>query len=310
MPIISPSSYHPPLFFGNGHLQTVYSSQFRNVSGVTYFRRRITTPDNDFLDLDLSSAGSRRIAVITHGLGGNSSRRYVLGMVREFNRHGWDALAWNFRGCSGEPNRLLRFYHSGDTPDLQTVVDHVRGIGTYETIVLIGFSLGGNITLKYAGEKAGQIPSCIRAVVAYSVPCDLTSGATTMGNRANSLYMKRFIRLLHDDIRRKMELFPREIDDRGYESIRNFKQFDDRYTAPIHGFESAEDYWRKASCKPLLRGIAVPTLLVNALDDPFLGPPCYPFEEAEENPLFFLETPKHGGARRVRLLQRCGNLLV
>ena len=295
MPIVSPSSYRPPLLFRSGHLQTVYPSLFRRVTGVDYRRRRLTTPDDDFIDVDLSSVGAGRIAVVTHGLGGNSSRQYVLGMVRELNRCGWDALAWNFRGCSGEPNRKLRFYHSGDTDDLHSVIGHVLNNGPYTDIALLGFSLGGNITLKYIAERVDPASSRIRAAVVFSVPCDLRAGALKMGSPANSLYMKRFIRLLHENIRRKMVLFPEEIDDRGYESIRNFRQFDDRYTAPLHGFQDAEDYWRRSSSKPLLHNISIPTLLVNAKDDPFLDESCYPFDQARENPFFHLETPTHGG---------------
>lgn len=295
MPIVSPSSYRAPFPFRNPHLQTVYSSQFRRITGVRYRRQRIATPDDDFLDVDMSFVGAGRIAIVTHGLGGNSGRRYVLGMVRELNRNGWDALAWNFRGCSGESNRQLRTYHSGDTADLHTVVSFALEQGPRDAVSLVGFSLGGNITLKYLGEKDRDAASFIRAAVAFSVPCDLASCAEAMASPVNTLYMKRFIRLLHENIQRKMVLFPGRIDDRDYRSIRSFKQFDDRYTAPLNEFESAEDYWRKASSKPLLRDIAVPTLLVNALDDPFLGPPCYPFEEARENPYLHLETPEHGG---------------
>ncbi|MCE5242839.1 MAG: alpha/beta fold hydrolase [Syntrophobacteraceae bacterium] len=295
MPIVSPSSYRAPLPFRNGHLQTVYSSQFRRVTGVAYRRQRIATPDDDFLDVDMSFVGAGRIAIVTHGLGGNSGRQYVLGMARELNRNGWDALAWNFRGCSGESNRQLRTYHSGDTADLHTVVSFALEQGPWDAVSLIGFSLGGNITLKYLGEKTSEAAALIRAAVAFSVPCDLASSASAMASPVNTIYMKRFIRLLHENIEQKMVLFPGRIDDRGYRSIRNFKQFDDRYTAPLNGFESAQDYWQKASSKPFLRGIAVPTLLVNALDDPFLGPPCYPFEEARENPSLYLETPAHGG---------------
>jgi uncharacterized protein len=295
MPIIRPSSYRPPLFFANGHLLTIYPNLFREVTGVTYLRRRLSTPDGDFLDLDWSTVGAARVAVLAHGLEGNSTRPYMLGMVRALNRYGWDAVVWNFRGCSGEPNRKVRFYHSGDTQDLHTVLTHVLLDGGYQRSALIGFSLGGNVILKYLGEQALQFHPSIRAAVVFSVPCDLAASAMKMAGPANAIYMKRFMRLLHEKIRAKMQMFPGRIDDRGFFRMRTFKDFDERYTAPLHGFESAADYWEKASSKPLLHQIAVPTLLVNALDDPFLASPCYPYQEAVANPHLFLETPEVGG---------------
>ncbi len=165
MPIIRPSSYRPPLFFNNGHLQTIYPNFFRHVTDVGYLRQRVSTPDGDFLDLDWSPVGGARVAVLAHGLEGNSTRSYVLGMVRALNRHGWDAVVWNFRGCSGEPNNKVRFYHSGDTRDLRTVLTHVLQSGRYEKAALIGFSLGGNVILKYLGEQALQLNPKIRAAV-------------------------------------------------------------------------------------------------------------------------------------------------
>jgi uncharacterized protein len=295
MPFVCPSSYRPPVFFENGHLQTIYPNLFRRVRGVSYSRQRMRTPDDDFLDLDWSPVGATCLALIAHGLEGNSTRPYILGMVRALNRHGWDAVVWNFRGCSGEPNQKVRLYHSGDTQDLHTVLTHVLQGRYYAKLALIGFSLGGNVVLKYLGEQARKLNPKVRACVVFSAPCDLASSALKMGNLENTFYMKRFLRLLHEKIRAKMWLFPGEIDDREFHLMRSFKEFDERYTAPLHGFRSAEDYWEKASSKPYLPHITVPTLLVNALDDPFLAPPCYPYQESLSNPRFFLETPEAGG---------------
>lgn len=295
MPLCAPSLYRPPFFLVNAHFQTVYPHFFRRVKGVPYRRQRILTPDEDFLDLDVSSVRSRAAAIIAHGLEGNSGRSYVLGMVRALNRSGWDAVVWNFRGCSGEPNRKLRSYHSGDTADLHTVLEHVAGGGAYERIALVGFSLGGNVILKYLGERGAAASTVIHCAVAFSVPCDLKAGAEQMARPMNFFYMKRFLNMLHQKIRIKMERFPGRIDDQGFGRIRSFRDFDERYTAPLHGFAGAEDYWLKASSRPFLPLIRVPTLLVNALDDPFLAPACYPYEEARSNPYLFLETPAHGG---------------
>lgn len=295
MPVIHSSSYRPPLYLHNGHLQTIYPNLFRRIDGVNYRRLRLTTQDHDFLDLDYSIAGSDRIAVITHGLEGSSKRPYILGMVKILNNHGWDAVAWNFRGCSGEPNRNLRFYHSGDTDDLHTVLSNILSINRYRSISLVGFSMGGNIALKYLGERGKDIAPIIHGAVVFSVPCDLRASALKMSRPANAVYMRRFLRMLRTKVRAKMKLFPGRIDDSRYRYVRTFKDFDDRYTAPLHGFESAEDYWFKAGSKPLLTRISVPTLMVNALDDPFLAPECYPYREAQGNPFFFLETPATGG---------------
>jgi uncharacterized protein len=295
LPVVKESTYRPPRFLGNAHFQTVLPTLFRKVHGVSYRRERIDTPDGDFVDIDISSIDSSKAAIVLHGLEGDSTRCYMLGMVRALNRNGWDAIAINFRGCSGECNRTIRFYHSGETGDLDTVINHINSRKKYSELALIGFSLGGNVVLKYIGENAERARLSIKAAAAFSVPCDLAAGAVKIGSRTNRLYMKRFLKLLHEKVRAKMTLFPELIDDNGYDQIRDFRDFDNRYTAPIFGFDSAEDYWRKASSKPLLTDIPVPTLLVSAADDPFLTPECYPFHEARANPNFFLEVPKHGG---------------
>ena len=295
MPIIERSSYVPPLLFRNGHIQTIFPSLFRKVRGIQYDRERIFTPDEDFLDLDWSRVGANRLAVISHGLEGNSGRSYVRGMVRAVNRSGWDALAWNMRGCSGEPNLTLRFYHSGATNDLNAVIEHVVDQRQYDSIALIGFSLGGNLTFKYLAERSEELEPYLSRAAACSVPCDLRAGSMKMARFNNRIYMKRFTRLLHEKIKAKKRLMPGKIDDKDYHLVRTFKDFDDRYTAPIHGFKDAEDYWRQASSKQFLSDISIPTLLVNARNDPFLSQPCYPIEEATANPNFFLEMPESGG---------------
>ena len=244
MPLILRSSYVAPILFGNGHIQTLFPTLFRKVRGVQYQRERIHTPDDDFLDLDWSRVKAKRVAIISHGLEGNSDRAYILGMVRALNRSGWDALSWNVRGCSGEPNRKVRFYHSGATEDLQVVMQHVLDSREYTTIALVGFSLGGNMILKYLGERGPAAGSEIFGAVACSVPCDLHSSSLKMARLANRIYMKRFTCMLHEKIKTKMRIMPGKISDAGYHRIKTFKDFDDRYTAPLHGFLDAEDYWR------------------------------------------------------------------
>lgn len=294
MPVISPSSYIPPRWLTNGHAQTILTV-LRRVTDVRYQRERISTPDDDFLDLDWARIGSQKLAILSHGLEGNSRRPYVLGMVKALHRRGWDALAWNYRGCSGEPNRQPFFYHSGATYDLHTVVLHALSQNVYTEVALIGFSLGGNLTLKYLGEQVYPISPLIKKAVAVSAPCDLKSGALKMMQPENRLYMMMFLRSLHEKIKAKMRLMPEAINDDGYEQIKNFKDFDDRYVAPLHGFKDAEDYWAKASSRPVIPNIRVPTLLINALNDPMLGEGAFPYEEAEASPYFFFEAPASGG---------------
>ena len=295
MPIVAHSSYVSPCLLANGHLQTLLPSLFRKVRGVAYQRERIATPDGDFLDLDWAVKGTPRVAVIAHGLEGDSQQAYVLGMVKALARNGWDAVVWNARGCSGEPNRVLRFTHSGATEDLQTVISHLTDTRDYEEVALIGFSLGGNLTLKYLGERSLELHPRIKKAVTFSVPCDLRSGSLQLAGLTNQIYMRRFLRSLRQKVRAKMKVMPGKIDDRDYGQLRTFKDFDDRYTAPIHGFADAEDYWRQCSCRPALKNISIPTLLINARNDPFLAEPCYPIAEAGANPNLLLEMPASGG---------------
>jgi predicted alpha/beta-fold hydrolase len=295
MPVLARSSYIPPVGFSNGHIQTVFPYLFRKVRGISYKRERIWTPDGDFLDLDWSSVGASKVAIVSHGLEGNSERWYVLGVARALNRSGWDVLAWNMRGCSGEPNKTVRSYHSGASEDLAAVVEHVIDGGRYDAIGLVGFSLGGNVTLKYLGEQGGEIHKGFIGAVTCSVPCDLASGAEQMARPSNKIYMKRFTQMLHEKIKAKMLIMPDRISDEGYNAIKTFKQFDHRYTAPLHGFRDASDYYNRASSKQFIDKITIPTLLVNAKNDPFLAEKCYPLREAEANPNFFLEMPQSGG---------------
>jgi predicted alpha/beta-fold hydrolase len=295
MPVLNHSAYKAPFLFSNRHLLTIYPSLFRKVTGVQYQRTRITTNDGDFIDLDFSAVGSDRIVIILHGLEGNSHRQYMLGMAAAFNKRGYDTVCMNFRGCSGEPNKKVRFYHSGETGDLDTVVKYITVLGKYKAIHLAGFSLGGNVLMKYIGESGSKIAPIIKSAVGISVPCDLAESAIALEKKQNIIYMQRFIRELEIKLQLKQQLYPQAINLDNYKSIKTFRQFDDRYTAPMHGFSDAAEYWRKSSSRQYLEKIRIPVLLINALDDPFLGVGCYPYEEARKNTFFSLETPRQGG---------------
>ena len=295
MPIISLSSYQPASVFSNGHLQSIYPFYFRKIKNVNYQRERINTLDDDFLDLDWSKVGSDSLVVISHGLEGSSQSQYVLGMTRTLNAAQFDVLAWNYRGCSGEPNQKLNSYHSGKFEDLETVIQYVVKNFSYKKVFLVGFSVGGNITLQYLAKRNQEIPDCIRKAVTFSVPCDLASSAKVLSAWPRIYYTKHFLKLLSEKIRIKANIYPGRLDLQGIEKLRTFQEFDDRYTAPLNGFRDAEHYWSEASSVNNLKLINVPTLLVNAANDPFLGPECYPREVAQKSESLFLEIPDTGG---------------
>ena len=296
MPLIQ-SDYQPPRGFANGYIQSIYPTLFRNLDMPHLKRERIELEDGDFLDLDWSLAGSqpchKQLVIVSHGLEGHSRRPYILGTLRQANRNGFDALSWNFRNCSDEPNRLPRMYHSGATEDLHRVVQHAIACG-YQQIHLVGYSMGGNLSLIYAGREK-PLAEQVTSVCAFSVPCDLRGSAEQLAKKRNRIFMWRFLRDLRVKMTEKAQRFPELVSVTDYKEIRNFQQFDDRYTAPLHGFDSALDYWAKSSCLPYLAEIGIPALLVNASDDPFLSASCYPTEIADKHPSFQLEIPASGG---------------
>ncbi len=295
MPFLRQSSYRPPPGFGSGHVQSIYPALFRVVAGVRYQRERLFTEDGDFLDLDWLRRGSDGLLVLSHGLEGSSEGAYVRGMARAFFRRGWDVLAWNYRGCSGEDNRLLRTYHSGATDDLQRVLEHVNRTRTYRSLILIGFSLGGNLTLKYLGERGGDLDGRVRRAVVFSAPSDLEACSRALARPANRVYMQKFLGTLRSKVVEKHKRFPGRLPRADLKSIRTFREFDDIFTAPTNGFADAHDYWRSCSANRFLGGIRVPTLFVNARNDPFLAPECFPVGAAEDNAHLYFEAPEHGG---------------
>ncbi len=298
MVLLSQPDYLPPRFFRCGHVQTLYPTLFRPKPILIPRRERIATPDGDFIDIDWHHCPgdhSSKLAVVSHGLEGNSQKKYPLGMARHLNDLGWDVICWNFRGCSGEPNRLPRFYHSGVTDDLHTVVSHGLKVEGYKIAALVGFSMGGNQTLKYLGEDPDKVPAEVAGAVAFSVPCDLAASSRQLEKRANSIYMHYFMRGLKKKIRDKAEMFPNLLDIKDLPAMHTFFPFDDKYTAPLHGFDDAMDYYTSCSSKQFLRDIRIPTLLVQAADDPFLDISCFPLREAQGNNLLQLEIPRFGG---------------
>ncbi|MGE5391228.1 MAG: YheT family hydrolase [Deltaproteobacteria bacterium] len=297
MPVLV-SAFQPPFIYRNTHIQTTFPTLFRHVDGVIYQRERIKTSDDDFIDLDWSYAMAGRVsktlAVICHGLEGCADRAYMLGMARACNGRGLDAVAYNYRGCSGEMNRAKRFYNAGATDDLAAVLDHIRTGHEYDSVYLIGFSLGANLVLKYAGEQGQDISPDIRGAAAISAPCDLSSSSVELHQAKNKLYHQRFLKMLLEKILQKSAIYP-ELQDIDLDTIRTLKGFDDNFTAPLGGFKDAADYWASCSCRQFLPSLRIPTLILNAADDPILGPECYPYPEARSNPDLFLEVTRWGG---------------
>ncbi|PKN42061.1 MAG: alpha/beta hydrolase [Deltaproteobacteria bacterium HGW-Deltaproteobacteria-18] len=282
--------------FSSGHVQTLFPPLFRSMPDACYERERFETSDGDFVDLDWSRGeGSPGLVFIMHGLEGHSRRKYVLGMVRAAREHGLDAVAMNFRGCSGEPNRKVSMYHSGWTRDLHEALLMIASLRRYRSVHLIGFSLGGNVILKYLGEDASIIPGVVSGAVAISVPCDLEDSARALARPQCALYTRYLLDQLRKKIIDKGRLFPGALDLKGVEKLRTFRQFDDRFTAPLHGFRDALDYWRRSSSRQYLPGIDRRTCIINAANDPFLGPRCYPEGEARANGNLTLLTPPTGG---------------
>ncbi len=293
MPLVDQSTYKAPKWLRNPHLNTLYAALVRDVR-LTYRRERLLLKDGDFLDLDWLEAGRKRLLVVLHGLEGDSHRPYVKGIARLFHLGGWDVLAMNFRGCSGEPNRLLRTYHMGETDDLAAVIHHGLKKNNYAELGLVGFSLGGNVLLKYLGEGRSDLPSALLGGVAYSVPTHILSASEEIHRWQNLLYRYNFMLSLSAKMRSKAQQFPDQFR-APKRFFHTFQGFDNHFTAPVHGFKNAIHYWKETSCHLYLPDLDRPALLVNAVDDTFLSAQCYPRKLARDSKKLTLEIPAQGG---------------
>lgn len=292
MPILT-SNFNPALPFKSAHFNTVYRPLFMKDT-INYKRKRVTTWDDDFIDLDFSIIGSKSIVLLIHGLEGSSQSNYMITNSNHLNNLGFDTVCMNLRGCSGEDNLLLETYHSGKTDDVDFIIKYLISNYNYDNIVMIGFSLGGNLTLKYLGEY--NIPSIIKGGIAISVPIDLTTSQAELTKLKNKVYLNEFLKTMKIKLLQKAEKFPDyKLDKELLFKASKFKHLEKQYTVPVFGFESSEDYWLKASAKPYIPNIKVPTLLINALDDSFLSKECYPIKEAKNISNFYLLTPDYGG---------------
>jgi predicted alpha/beta-fold hydrolase len=295
MPFIKETSFKPSLLLRNRHVNTLYRFLFSKIK-VEFKRKRMVTNDNDFIDLDFSKVNADRIVIAIHGLEGSSASNYINTITQTLNQANYDVVVFNMRGCSGEPNRLLSSYHSGKTEDLLEIITYLEKNYNYKQIHIVGYSLGGNLTLKFMGEFAKNMPELIKSAVGVSVPCNLKGSVESISKSENKIYMKGFLKTLKEKAIYKATNFPKAgLNIEKIKKASTFYDFDNLVTAPIHGFVDAEDYWKKSSCKQFIKDIKHPTLLISAKDDPFLNENCFPIKEAKESTKFIFIQTLYGG---------------
>jgi predicted alpha/beta-fold hydrolase len=295
-----PRPFRPARWLPGAHGQTIAGRYLRERTGVHYRRERMETEDGDFVDLDWATVdgfelpATAPLVLLVHGLEGSANSSYMLESCRALAQNGLRAVAMNFRSCSGEPNRALRFYHAGDTADLAAVLRHLRGRVADVAFGAMGFSLGANVLLKYLGERGDG--SAVRAAVGISVPFDLMAGAEYMDA---SFMGRKYTEVLLRSLRRKFAERAAEIGERCDApralGSRSFRDFDDAVTARLHGFLDVADYYGRSSSAQFLPSIRVPTLLVHAADDPFVPPHVIPRAAVEANPSLAAVFTEHGG---------------
>ena len=274
-------------------METVIPSLFYKVEGVNYERERLELEDGDFLDIDWLKGGNQRLLVLSHGLEGNSQRHYIHRPAKFYSQKGWDILAWNNRSCSGEMNRLPRFYHHGATEDIAAVID--RGLSDgYEEVLLMGFSMGGGMQQKYLGERTPD--ERIIGAISFSVPCNVENSADELRKKGNRFYERRFVSKLKEKILTKAALMELPIDLEELSNVKTFRELDSAFTLKIHTeYKDADDFYARITSDQYLPNIKVPLLIVNANNDPMLGDKCYPVDLAKKQKNIFLEMPELGG---------------
>jgi predicted alpha/beta-fold hydrolase len=295
MPLITASTpYKPPLWLRNGHINTFYPYFFRKRIRHNYTRVRYETPDDDFYDVDwLLTKDSKKLVILLHGLEGSSDSQYIMGTTHALSQNGYNIAAFNFRSCSGEMNQQPALYHSGWTRDLHQLITHAAN--EFDEIFICGFSLGGNVTMKYLGDGVYPLSHKIKASAGISVPCDLRAGSIKIMHLKNHFYENKFLETLLAKMKIKQQQFPEVADFSKISKVKTLWDFDEYFTAPIHGFRDAEDYYACCNSLRFLENIKLPSLIINALDDSFLPASSYPYSQAESNENLFLMTPKHGG---------------
>jgi len=288
--------YRAPWWLPGGHIQTLYAYLFARKPRVAYRRERWELPDGDFLDLDwIDGDTAKPLLVLFHGLEGSSRGHYARALMDAIQRVGWRGVTVNFRGCSGTPNRLPRAYHSGDSAEIDRVLRHLKSFAPGVPLYAAGVSLGANALLKWLGESGMAAQEVICAAAAVSAPVDLAAAGRRLDRGFNRYsYTRHFLHTLRRKALEKIAAHRLPITARAVHAATTLYAFDDLYTAPMHGYRDADDYWRRASSKPWLNTIAVPTLIVHAHNDPFLSASIY--ADADQlSPAITLELPDQGG---------------
>jgi predicted alpha/beta-fold hydrolase len=295
------SGFSAPRWLKNPHLQTLWASRLRKAKALPRHREHLVLPDGDFIDLDWQNQGQGPIVIILHGLTGSSHSNYVLGLQHSLQQQGWSSVAMNFRGCSGKQNNVAYSYHSGQTTDFGAVLQQVQTKFPNTPIFATGYSLGGNVLLKWLGET--QSKGQLVAAVAVSVPLLLELCSERIQQGFSRIYERHFLKQLQSSIATKKKHLKRlghrqqlhlleQLDTN--RPIKTLKDFDQQITAPLNGFISAQDYYRRSSSRPYLKNIRTPTLIIQALDDPFIPTHAIPGKR-ELSPYVQLEISKHGG---------------
>ena len=288
-------AFEPAPWLRNPHLQTLYGALIAPAPRPALRRERWDTPDGDFVDVDFVDGPRDAPWVhLFHGLEGSSNSPYARGLMARVRERGWRGSVFHFRGCSGEPNRLPRAYHSGDTEEVAWALARVKALAGGAPLLVAGVSLGGNAFAKWLGESGDDARAIVACAVAISAPLDLMAAGEALGRGFGLVYSRHFLGSLKRSALAKLERYPGLFDAAAVRNARTLRAFDNVVTAPLHGFRDTDDYWTRASATPHLHGIRVPTLLLNARDDPFLPCEALPTER-EVADVVKLEFPPHGG---------------
>lgn len=292
------SEYVAPAWLPGGHVQTIYTSLFIRVPPVDYRRERLELADGDFLDFDWIDGEAHTqapVVVLFHGLEGSSSSVYAKNLMRQVKARGWNGVVAHFRGTSGEDNRLPRAYFAGDSEEIERMLHHVKARFPTQPLYAVGVSLGGNALLKWLGERGEAARELVSRAAGVSAPLDLTAAGYALDSGFNRhTYTARFLVTLKAKALRKAVQYPDLLDADAIRAATTFRQFDTLVTARLHGFVDADDYWFKVSSKPWLKSIRVPTLVLNARNDPFL--PAWALPGVDEvSDAVTLEQPETGG---------------
>lgn len=291
MPIIKESGYkRRPLLYFNSYLETLVPYFTTKVNQVKYERERLELSDGDFLDLDWKKSGGSTLMLISHGFEGNAKDHFIEKSTHYLSGKGYDVLVWHYRSCSREMNRMPRFYEHGDITDLNDVITHVEG--GYQSIVLLGFSMGGTMVVNYLGNYSEEK---VKGGIAFSAPLDLADSAKQLTKGFNKQIEKSFLKKWKRKIRYKAEQFTDLFDLKELDKADSLENLHEKHVLPLHGYESMKAYYKKWSSLQYLKNVKVPLLIVNAKNDPMLSEHCYPYQLCEQNDHVYLETPRFGG---------------